>query len=139
MMEFLREFVMTLPAKLGYSGAIMLLGISIVFIGVVILIACIYTLSAVLSLKKGKTDKKADEAKVVVPAPVAEAAAAQGNASADELVAVITAALMAYTATESGAAATSGKKLVVRNIRAVAAQQNAWARAGRTNQLSNRF
>ena len=43
MMEFLREFVMTLPAKLGYSGAIMILGLSIVFIGLVILIGCIYS------------------------------------------------------------------------------------------------
>ena len=136
MMEFLKEFVMTLPAKLGYSGAIMILGISIVFIGLVILIACIYALSAVLSLKK--KEKKADEAKVVVPEPVAQAAAAQTGASADELIAVITAALMAYTASENGAAA-SGKKLVVRNIRAAAAQSAAWSRAGRVNQLGNRF
>ena len=135
MMEFLREFAMTLPARLGFSGTVMLLGMTIVFIGLVILILCIYGLSAILSLKK---EKKADEPKVVVPAPVAQAAAAQTGASADELVAVITAALMAYTATEGGAAA-SGKKLVVRNIRAVAAQQNAWARAGRTNQINNRF
>ena len=135
MMEVLREFVSTLPAKLGYGGTIMLLGMSIVFIGLVILIACIYTLSAVLSLKK---EKKAEEQKVVVPEPVAQAAAAQTGASADELVAVITAALMAYSATENDGSA-SGKKLVVRNIRAVAAQQNAWARAGRVNQINSRF
>ncbi len=134
MMEFLREFVMTLPARLGYSASIMVLGVSIVFIGLAILIACIYTLSAVLSLKK----EKKVEPEVVIPEPVAQTAAAQTGASADELVAVITAALMAYTATENGGSA-SGKKLVVRNIRAAAAQQNAWARAGRVNQINSRF
>ena len=45
-----------------------------------------------------------------------------------ELIAVITAALMAYQKS------TGGKQLVVRNIR----RQNAWAAAGRSEQL-NRF
>jgi len=129
MMEFLRE----LPMKLGYGASIMVLGMAIVFLGLVILIVCINILAKLTAEKKAK---KA-EAPVVVPAPVAEAAAAQTNASADELVAVITAALMAYMASEG--TASSGKKLVVRNIRAAAAQQAAWARAGRVNQINNRF
>ena len=130
MMEYLRE----LPMKLGYGASIMVLGMTIVFLGLVILIVCINILAKLTAEKKVK---KEAEAPVVVPAPVAEAAAAQTNASADELVAVITAALMAYMASEG--TASSGKKLVVRNIRAAAAQQNAWARAGRVNQINNRF
>ncbi len=138
MMEFLREFVSTLPAMLGYGGTVMLLGMLIVFIGLIILILCIRCLSILLSIKKEQAPKQ--EASVVVPAPIAQAAAAQTGDSADELIAVITAALMAYAADEQAAGGSaSGKKLVVRNIRAIAAQQNAWARAGRVNQINNRF
>ena len=134
MMSAIIAYLKELPLRLGYGGTIMILGMAIVFTGLVVLIGCINLLSAITAEKKAK---KADEAPVVVPAPVAEAAAAQTNASADELVAVITAALMAYMASEG--TASSGKKLVVRNIRAAAAQQAAWSRAGRVNQINNRF
>ncbi len=139
MIDFLKEFLFTLPEKIGYSSQIMVLGIAIVFTGLCILIGCIFALSALLSIKK--KEKKAapkQEAAVVVPEPVAEKAAAQTGASADELIAVITAALMAYTADEKTGSA-SGKKLVVRNIRAASAKSAAWARAGRADQISSRF
>ena len=131
---------MELLSKLWFSAQVMVLGMLIVFLGLTILIFCIKALSALLSSEKKETPKAAAPAPapVVVPDPVAETAAAETGADANELIAVITAALMAYTASEKGSS-TAGKTLVVRNIRAAAAKAPAWARAGRADQLSNRF
>ena len=128
--------------KLIFAVTVMLVGMLIVFLGLTILIFCIKALSALLDSKKEEAKPaptpKAAPAPVVVPEPVAEVAAAQTGADANELIAVITAALMAYTAGDKGSAY-AGKTLVVRNIRAAAAKPNVWARAGRADQLSNRF
>ena len=133
--------MMDILSKLGYSGSVAVIGMLIVFTGLVILIFCIKVLSALLDAKKEAPKAAAPApapAPVVVPEPVAAVAAAETGAQADELIAVITAALMAYTANEKGSA-TAGKTLVVRNIRAAAAKQSAWARAGRVDQLNSRF
>ena len=127
--------------KLIFALTVMVVGMLIVFLGLTILIFCIKALSALLDSKKEAPKAAAPApapAPVVVPEPVAETAAAETGADANELIAVITAALMAYTANEKGAS-TAGKTLVVRNIRAAAAKAPAWARAGRADQLSNRF
>ena len=127
--------------KLIFAVTVMLVGMLIVFLGLTILIFCIKALSALLDSKKEAPKAAAPApapAPVVVPAPIAETAAAQTGADANELIAVITAALMAYTSGEKGSAY-AGKTLVVRNIRAAAAKAPAWARAGRADQLSNRF
>ena len=125
--------------KLGYGGTITLIGIGMVFVGLIILIVFISLMSRLLNSKKEAPKAAAPApAPVVVPEPVAEVAAAETGAQADELIAVITAALMAYTASEKGSA-TAGKTLVVRNIRAAAAKQSAWGRAGRVDQLNSRF
>jgi len=128
--------------KLIFAVTVMLVGMLIVFLGLTILIFCIKALSALLESKK-EAPKAAPApapapAPVVVPAPVAETAAAQTGADANELIAVITAAVTAYMANEKGSSY-AGKTLVVRNIRAAAAKAPAWARAGRADQLSNRF
>ena len=132
---------MEILTKLGFSGTITLIGMGMVFIGLIILIVFITILAHLLGNKKEAPKAAAPApapAPVVVPEPVAAVAAAETGAQADELVAVITAALMAYTANEKGSA-TAGKTLVVRNIRAAAAKQSAWARAGRVDQLNSRF
>ncbi len=129
---------MEILSKLWYSAQVMVLGMLIVFAALAILIICIKALASLLSSDKKEAPKAAAPAPapapVVVPEPIAEAAAAQTGASADELIAVITAALMAYTGAEK-----SNKTLVVRNIRAAAAKSPAWARAGRADQLNSRF
>ena len=124
--------------KLIFAVTVMLVGMLIVFLGLTILIFCIKALSAILESKKEapKAAPAPAPAPVVVPEPVAEVAAEETGADANELIAVITAALMAYTSGEKGSAY-AGKTLVVRNIRA--AKANAWARAGRADQLGNRF
>lgn len=129
--------------KLIFAVTVMLVGMLIVFLGLTILIFCIKALSALLESKKEAPKAAAPApapapAPVVVPAPVAETAAAQTGADANELIAVITAAITAYMANEKGSSY-AGKTLVVRNIRAAAAKAPAWARAGRADQLSNRF
>ena len=122
--------------KLGYGLLVMLLGLLIVFLGLTILIMLIKLMSIIVRAISGKK-KKAEPAApapapVVVPEPVAEAAAEEAGVNEDELVAVITAALMAY-------AKDSNKTLVVRNIRRTAAKAPAWASAGRADQLASRF
>ena len=125
--------------KLIFAVTVMLVGMLIVFLGLTILIFCIKALSALLDAKKEAPKAAAPApAPVVVPEPVAETAANETGADANELIAVITAAITAYMANEKGAS-TAGKTLVVRNIRAAAAKAPAWARAGRADQLSNRF
>ena len=123
--------------KLIFAVTVMLVGMLIVFLGLTILIFCIKALSALLDSKK-EAPKAAAPAPVVVPEPVAETAANETGADANELIAVITAAITAYMANEKGSSY-AGKTLVVRNIRAAAAKAPAWARAGRADQLSNRF
>ena len=66
------------------------------------------------------------EAVAEAAAPVAEAAAEETGVDENELIAVITAALMAYTK------GNGNKTLVVKNIR----RANAWAAAGKADQLT---
>lgn len=125
--------------KLIFAVTVMVVGMLIVFLGLTILIFCIKALSALLDAKKEAPKAAAPApAPVVVPEPVAETAANETGADANELIAVITAAITAYMANETGSSY-AGKTLVVRNIRAAAAKAPAWARAGRADQLSNRF
>ena len=122
---------MSILGKLGYSLIVTLLGLFIVFLGLVILIGCIKVMSKVVGkMRENAEAKKAASAPapapVVVPEPVAEAAAEDAGVDEGELVAVITAALMAYTK------GNGNKTLVVKNIR----RANAWANAGRADQLT---
>ena len=122
---------MSILGKLGYSLIVTLLGLFIVFMGLIILIGCIQVMSKVVGkMRENAAAKKAASAPapapVVVPEPVAEAAAEETGVDEGELVAVITAALMAYTK------GNGNKTLVVKNIR----RANAWANAGRADQLT---
>ena len=122
---------MSFIGKLGYSLIVALIGLFIVFLGLIILIACIKVMSKVVSKMRENAEAKQAAivpapAPVVVPQPVAEAAAEETGVDEGELVAVITAALMAYTK------AGGNKTLVVKNIR----RANAWAAAGRADQLT---
>lgn len=126
---------MSVLDKLGFALLVMLIGMLIVFFGLIILICLIKIMSFIIGAfsgkKKSAAPAPAPAAPVVVPEPVAEAAA-DADANADELIAVITAALMAYNKD-------SNKTLVVRSIRRAAAKTPAWAKAGRADQLASRF
>ncbi|MBR3504789.1 MAG: OadG family protein [Clostridia bacterium] len=120
---------MSFIGKLGYSLIVAIIGLFIVFLGLVILIGCIKAMSIIVGKMRENAEAKKPAptpAPVVVPEPVAEAAAEEAGVDEGELVAVITAALMAY------AKGNGGKTLVVKNIR----RANAWANAGRADQLT---
>lgn len=125
---------MSILDKLGFAFLVMLIGMLIVFFGLVILICLIKLMSIVVGALTGKKKEKAAPAPapVVVPEPVAEAAAEETGLESDELIAVITAALAAFN--KDG-----NKTLVVRSVRRAAAKTPAWAKAGRADQLASRF
>ena len=125
---------MSILDKLGFAFLVMLIGMLIVFFGLVILICLIKLMSIVVGALTGKKKEKAAPAPapVVVPEPVAEAVAEETGLESDELIAVITAALAAFN--KDG-----NKTLVVRSVRRAAAKTPAWAKAGRADQLASRF
>ena len=125
---------MSILDKLGFAFLIMLSGLMIVFFGLIILICLIKLMSIIVGALTGKKKEQAAPAPapVVVPEPVAEAAAEETGLENDELIAVITAALAAFN--KDG-----NKTLVVRSVRRAAAKTPAWAKAGRADQLASRF
>ena len=125
---------MSIFDKLGFAFLIMLIGLMIVFFGLIILICLIKLMSIIVGALTGKKKEQAAPAPapVVVPEPVAEAAAEETGLENDELIAVITAALAAFN--KDG-----NKTLVVRSVRRAAAKTPAWAKAGRADQLASRF
>ena len=125
---------MSILDKLGFAFLIMLIGLMIVFFGLIILICLIKLMSIIVGALTGKKKEQAAPAPapVVVPEPVAEAAAEETGLENDELIAVITAALAAFN--KDG-----NKPLVVRSVRRAAAKTPAWAKAGRADQLASRF
>ena len=125
---------MSILDKLGFAFLIMLIGLMIVFFGLIILICLIKLMSIIVGALTGKKKEQAAPAPapVVVPEPVAEAAAEETGLENDELIAVITAALAAFN--KDG-----NKTLVVRSVRRAAAKTPAWAKAGRADQLASRY
>lgn len=125
---------MSILDKLGFAFLIMLIGLMIVFFGLIILICLIKLMSIIVGALTGKKKEQAAPAPapVVVPEPVAEAAAEETGLENEELIAVITAALAAFN--KDG-----NKTLVVRSVRRAAAKTPAWAKAGRADQLASRF
>ena len=125
---------MSILDKLGFAFLIMLIGLMIVFFGLIILICLIKLMSIIVGALTGKKKEQAAPAPapVVVPEPVAEAAAEETGLENDELIAVITAALAAFN--KDG-----NKTLVVRYVRRAAAKTPAWAKTGRADQLASRF
>ena len=114
---------------LAYGGQTTLIGLSIVFVALIILILAIYAMSwamrTILGLGKNKAKKEA--APAPAPAPVQEAApAAEEAPAADEgeyvtdpqIIAVIAAAIAAYD---------SNRTLVVRSVR----RSSGWKKASR--------
>ena len=90
---------MSILDKLGFAFLIMLIGLMIVFFGLIILICLIKLMSIIVGALTGKKKEQAAPAPapVVVPEPVAEAAAEETGLENDELIAVITAALAAFS------------------------------------------
>lgn len=120
-----------LLSKFGEGLTVTLVGLSVVFLGLIIIIAMIYLFSAVFKIFN-KNKRAAAPAPKAVPAPAAAPAPAVEEPAAEsddnELVAVITAALAAYMADEN---VPDDRKLVIRRIRKV----NSWNNAAREEQV----
>ena len=113
-------------SKLGYGAIVAIIGIAVVFFGLIIIISMIYIISALLRKMSGEGKEAKKE---VTPAPVVEAApapapAAEVPAAAEEnlvddtqLIAVITAAIAAMDG--------GSKNFVIRSVRRVAGWKNA--------------
>ena len=118
-------------AILQYGLSVALVGMSTVFVGLIILIGLIKLMEMIMTGGKGK--KKAEApAPAAAPAPVAEEAVETDD---DELIAVIAAAVVAAME-QSGEENTTG--FVVRSIRRIN-NAPAWNRAGREEQVYSRM
>lgn len=106
---------MNILSTLGYGGQVMLIGLAVVFFGLILLIACIYIMSWIFGLVKKARAENAEKATLasapVQAAPVEEAPAVEETVNDAQLIAVIAAAIAAYDH--------SGKSLVVRKVKRV--------------------
>ena len=115
-------------STLGYGATVAVIGIAIVFIVLALLIVSIYALGAVMQKMTGEKKAPAQTAApapapVAAPAPVVEEPVVEEVVDDAELIAVIAAAIAAFT--------DSDKQLVVRKVRRV----SGWNRAGRAEQV----
>ena len=109
-------------SKLGYGAIVAVIGMFVVFLGLIIIITMIYLISALLRKLSGEGKKKVEAPAPVVekaPAPVAEVPAAIEENLVDDtqLIAVITAAIAAMDG--------GSKNFVIRSVRRVAGWKNA--------------
>ena len=115
-----------------YGVSMMLIGMAVVFIGLLLLIASIYIMAWVFKKINAAKEEKAEAAKaatapVPVPAPApivaAEPEPVMEEVNDAQLIAVIAAAIAAFD--------NSGKSLVVRKVRRV----SSWNKASRQEQV----
>lgn len=127
---------MSVFGKIVYGLQVAAIGLVVVFLGLTILIAFITLMAQVFkAIDRKKAEKaraeaeakaaaaEAAAAKAVEAAPVVEEPVAQDVTDDGELIAVIAAAIAAFT--------DSDKQLVVRKVRRV----SGWNRAGRAEQV----
>ena len=112
-------------SSLGYGAVVAIIGLAVVFVGLVLIILSIYAISWVLKKLTGEEKEKAPKAEPA-PAPVVEMAAAPAVEPAqeeievtddNELIAVIAAAIAAMDG--------GSKPFVIRSVRRVAGWKNA--------------
>lgn len=116
-----------LLSNLGYGAVVAVIGLAVVFLGLVLIIASIYAISWVLKKLTGEKKEKApkaEEAPAPVSAPAAEPVVEEIAVTDDnELIAVITAAIAAMDG--------GNKNFVVRSVRRV----SGWKNAARAEQV----
>lgn len=115
--------------KLGYGGITTVIGLIIVFSGLIIIVLCLYLMSSVFkSIDRKKAEKAAQPAPAVpepeeAPAPEAEAPSEETND--DELIAVLAAAVAAFCA-QSGT-----QDVRIKSVRRV----SSWKNVARSEQI----
>ncbi len=118
-----------------YGLLVAVVGMVIVFTGLVLLIAIITVQAGVFGAAKGKKTKQApkQELPAAAPAPAAPAVKAV-EADDDEEIAVVIAAAIAMLESESGS-----NGLRVRSIRRIGSNAPVWSAAGRRDYLGSRY
>ena len=121
--------------KLGYGGKAMVIGLLIVFTGLIIIILCLKLMAAIFNgiqkkkAKKAEAERKAAEKaaqKAAQAAPVQQIAEPEPEAPEGddlELIAVISAAVAAFMG--------SGAPVKIKSVKRV----NGWKNAARTEQI----
>jgi Na+-transporting methylmalonyl-CoA/oxaloacetate decarboxylase gamma subunit len=121
--------------KLGYGGKAMVIGLLIVFTGLIIIILCLKLMAAIFNGIQKKKAKKAEAERVAAEkaaqkaaqaAPVQEIAEPEPEAPEGddlELIAVISAAVAAFMG--------SGAPVKIKSVKRV----NGWKNAARTEQI----
>ena len=119
------------PVSFGESLLVMVVGIAVVFVGLVILIALIKVLAMVTENMGKKKAVKAAPAPAPAPAPVAPAPVVEETVADDDaLIAVITAAVACMMEQGTG--------FTVRRVRRINSAP-AWQKAGREEQIYSHF
>lgn len=118
--------------KLVFGLTVALIGILVVFAGLVLLIYCIKLITLISTERKPKpaAGEAAQAAAPVMAAPVAQMLPAAPQGVSPEIIAAITAAIAAVWQGDTG--------FVVRHVRRVH-NAPAWNRAGREDQIYSRM
>ncbi|MGN1480313.1 OadG family protein [Porcipelethomonas sp.] len=128
-MDLMTLYSMSEKLGISYVTAVVITGLSVVFLALVILIIFVWAFGKIFTLKNKKSvpkeAPKQPQAKPV-PAPAAPAVPAENNQ--DEIIAVISAAVAAIGQAE-------GKTYKVKSVRAVKNKpsRSAWSLAGLQN------
>lgn len=117
------------PAVMGGAGIVFLVGLSIVFIALVVIILILMLQALIFkNVGKGKKAEKKAAAPAPAPAPVQAAAPAEDDA---EIAAVIAAVVAMMSE--------SGNGLKIRSIRRVGKNNTGWNESGRQEYLGTRY
>ena len=114
--------------QLKFGGGVFLFGFSIVFVGLIVLLAYISLQS--LFFTKGKKKAKKSETKAAVKP--SNDFISQVNTDENEVIAAISAAVAMYLGTSAG-------NVVIKSYRRIGANTPAWRQAGRRGSIFNKF
>lgn len=117
------------PAVMGGAGIVFLVGLSVVFIALVVIILILMLQALIFkNVGKGKKAEKKAAAPAPAPAPVQAAAPVEDDA---EIAAVIAAVVAMMSE--------SGNGLKIRSIRRVGKNNTGWNESGRQEYLGTRY
>ncbi len=116
--------------KLGFSGGVFVLGFSVVFVCLILLMGYILVQSLFFGGRNNKAKKqKTDAGKQKAPTNDFIAQVAMDE---KKVIAAISAAVAVYLGTSAG-------NVVIKSYRRIGANTPAWRQAGRRDQIFNKF
>lgn len=111
----------------GFTMALVLTGLVVVFVALILLILIIYLFGKIMDSLQHRSDapQKEEKKPVTKSAPKPQVVEVAAEGLSDEVIAAITGAISAILAEEG-----DGKSYVVRSIKRVRKNRHAWGRAG---------